>query len=533
MQSAEIFKEIANSALVGTERKPFSPLVAEGKLGEALAKINPADPQKALLTAAGILVLYNTAGKLPPTDNSALPLPCDLDDLPVIRPTSEQHLLSMLSGKNPELLLEWLEAAANKGKRVTATCLTQLLDYGKHSVGFRQSILPVLGKRGLWLAKQNPDWLWATGAEDALDWETAGRQERLIYLARLRKKDAAKARELLQATWKQEKAADRAALLKTFEANLSAEDEPFLETALNDRSSEVSKVAGGFLANLVDSAFCQRNLERVAPMVRLNAGDTLALGLSVIGALEKNKEFLRDRIEMTHFWYFDEESNHKISHYEEIFIELVSAVPLGKWSELFGRTAEELLLAAYKGEYYYPLVVGWLRATHRFADLVWARAILDYCLFGLGENKSLSGAFLTEIINLLALLPPNEQLAYVSTLLDQKRLPDARLSELLGVMSRSWSVEFSRKVLNYVLENIILANQNNNFYLTGIFAAILPKIPPAFVKEAVTILPIMKRNEMTVSEVVNAAFRYRYDKEVSNFVSKAEFRHEMLKEINA
>jgi hypothetical protein len=135
---------------------------------------------------------------------------------------------------------------------------------------------PRLGKRGRWLARQNPDWAYAVAGEvpdepGAIDeaWTTGTPEARVALLRQLRQADPARGRELLASTWKTDGPEDRAAFLKAFEIGLGPDDEPFLEAALDDRRKEVRAAAIELLTRLPGSRLVRRMIERVAPLLSL------------------------------------------------------------------------------------------------------------------------------------------------------------------------------------------------------------------------------------------------------------------------
>ncbi|MFN9856892.1 MAG: DUF5691 domain-containing protein, partial [Pseudanabaena sp.] len=122
--------------------------------------------------------------------------------------------------------------------------------------------------RGQWLAVQNPEWNYVA-TEDESVWETGSNAARLMWLTKLRLQEPNQARQLLESTWKQESASDRAAFLKVLGNGLSMADEPFLEALLDDRSKEVRRVTVDLLTCLPESRFCQRAITRVQDLVKL------------------------------------------------------------------------------------------------------------------------------------------------------------------------------------------------------------------------------------------------------------------------
>ena len=121
----------------------------------------------------------------------------------------------------------------------------------------RRRLLPVLGERGRWLSRFREDWHWA-GARDtiavaarldparpeaSLEEGTSG--ERQEALRRLRHADPTLARQWLADGIEGEKAETRAAILETMTVELSADDEVFLESRLDDRSENVRRAPRG------------------------------------------------------------------------------------------------------------------------------------------------------------------------------------------------------------------------------------------------------------------------------------------------
>src|SRR5262249_3150418 len=82
------------------------------------------------------------------------------------------------------------------------------------------------------------------------------------------------ARELLASTWQQEPPEDRAAFLASLEVGLSMDDEPFLESTLDDRRQTVRQKAAELLARLPDSRLVGRMIERLTPLLTVPAGQS-------------------------------------------------------------------------------------------------------------------------------------------------------------------------------------------------------------------------------------------------------------------
>ena len=173
-----IWQDIHTTALVGTERKTLTPISQTNQLSELLSQINYSDPEGALLSAAAIISLYQKAREIPITDNQPLPTPCQIDDNLSCSPLSAQHLKVMLLKERQQLLPEWLAAAAVARKQIPPYYLPELLELGRTSPHLRLAIMPVLGKRGSWLAAQNPEWDYVVGEDIEVTWKIGSSEER-------------------------------------------------------------------------------------------------------------------------------------------------------------------------------------------------------------------------------------------------------------------------------------------------------------------------------------------------------------------
>jgi hypothetical protein len=236
----------------------------------------------ALLDAAAAHALRRRAG-LALVPGSQPPPAAPVDGLPMVAPPAAARIDALLALDSAtrdalpvrdtagrlELLAEWLTAAAATSRRIPPELLPALLEAGRRHRGLRPLIEPVAGPLAGWLASQRADWSYASaappaesGVDDHETWELGPIGRRVAYLTRLRRRDPAAARELLESAWDAEPSDARAALLDVLRAGLSADDEPLLERALDDRRRQVRAVAVDLLARLPDSAYARRMVAR-------------------------------------------------------------------------------------------------------------------------------------------------------------------------------------------------------------------------------------------------------------------------------
>src|SRR5689334_19903352 len=106
--SSPAWEAVVTAALVGTERQAVAVPVGDGALGALLARVDAADVEAALLSAAAVLALYEQAGWVPPADPTPGPEAAPPETQPRVDARAGQHLATMLSGQYDAVLSEWL-----------------------------------------------------------------------------------------------------------------------------------------------------------------------------------------------------------------------------------------------------------------------------------------------------------------------------------------------------------------------------------------------------------------------------------------
>lgn len=263
--------QLATEVLLGTERRvPSLPPLPEA-LSSLIDAACPADTatETRVLRAAGVLAACAASGYLPPVTSQSLPAASAAERL---QPVTEAALILCLrqiidAGPDP-LRAEAVRMLAAAGYALPPRLLPRALSLGQKNTALRAALLPVLGQRGDWLARQDAAWAWAVGAqEETLDpalWEHGTLDQRRLYLDKLRQRDPAAARSLLQIGFAQLDARERAALLEQLATGLDAADEDFLESLLADRSKEVRQLASRLLSRLAGSRYVARMAVRMA-----------------------------------------------------------------------------------------------------------------------------------------------------------------------------------------------------------------------------------------------------------------------------
>ncbi|WP_214110382.1 DUF5691 domain-containing protein, partial [Acrocarpospora catenulata] len=338
------------------------------------------------------------------------------------------RLARMLGGEHPRLVEEWLEIAAERGVRVPAPLIPPLLDLGARDRSIRARLAVLTGARGRWLAGLNPAWAYllgeSSGAGDALDhgiWEFGAGGDRRAFLARLRAADPGQARELLAVGWASESGDDRAAFLAAFADGLSMADEPFLESALDDRRREARQTAADLLTRLPDSRLGRRMAERAARAL-VRVGDTLTARPPQACDSAMERDGLRARPPAgggERGWWLQQ---------------VISHTPLAFWPGHLGGTVAEITRLDL-GDWAREVRMGWTRAAILQRDPEWARALLD----------------IEPLTDLLAVLPPDEQSQRAAQLVYTGKV-DGQLIMMLGGVPRPWGEPLARAVLTRITE---------------------------------------------------------------------------------
>ena len=528
---SDVWEQLLSSAVLGVERRAFATPPTEGALGDLIGQLDASDPERALLAAAAAVAVFQRTGRLASIENTPPPAACEPDTLLACSPRAARHLALLLGGTHRALLPEWLAALASAGRRAPAALLPDLLELGRTHADLRVAILPALDRRGRWLAAQNPDWSYARTELPGLraeseteslnpqpavlstQWETGARPARLLLLAELRRSAPALARGLVESTWAAERADDRAAFVAALAVGLSIEDEPLLESALDDRSKEVRRAAAELLTRLSDSRRAQRMLARALPllawvpaekprMLGLRQGQPARLEIVLPGACDQ--PLIRDGIESK-----PPPDRRDLGEKAWWLFQILRAVPPAIWSRRFNVAPVELIEAAARGEWHALLHEVWGAAAITFQDADWAESLLRADL-----HQS----------ELLAVLAPARQEALLLALLrgDVAPLHKHPVLGLLRQTRHRWSAELTRAVLGAVRRHMSAVNAGNDHQLrSAITEDFAQRIPPTMLDEIADGWPN------------DEAARERWQGVIDRLLIIVQFRRDMLDALRA
>jgi hypothetical protein len=373
------YDDLVTAATVGVDRLPLPLATLAGPAAAHAAVLDSSDPAVALLDAAALLSSARRAGLVAAASGPVAAAPPDT--APELSPGASRVLGSALRGSDPGLVTDLLSAAAAAGFRVAAPILPALLDAAARDRSLRPAAREVLGARGRWLAAHRPEWQRVTNSgdpaaaggaaapRDPATWRTGRRPERLAWLTALRQREPDEARELLAAGWPREAVADRDKLLETLAIGLSAADEAFLETALDDRKPAVRQVAARLLAAMPDSAFVRRAVGRGADMLRVERRALRPATLAVTLPASCDAAAARDGISAV-------PPAPVIGARAWLLTQFIAAVPLREWTTRLALQPAALAALPVLGGFHADVHAGWRLAATAQRDAIWAAALL-------------------------------------------------------------------------------------------------------------------------------------------------------------
>ncbi len=150
-----VWDSLLAALTLGTDRQPFTP-------PDGLPVGDPNDPARTVLDSVAIIAQYRQAGTVSKKNPHPLPTPAPLDDFPLPPPEIGAMLGELFAKQQGQFFAEYLTLLNVRGYRVPEEYLPSLLQHGGTAKKLQGYALPVLGKRGHWLAARNKFWSWGT-----------------------------------------------------------------------------------------------------------------------------------------------------------------------------------------------------------------------------------------------------------------------------------------------------------------------------------------------------------------------------------
>lgn len=447
------WQALVSAALLGVERAGLPK--AQGAPAALLDARAADDPAMEMLQTAAVLSVFRQAGWTPAPGAGPGSEPAPADDLPLCSHRAQRQLAEILQGEFRSLLPEWCRLAAAAGLRAPDELLPALLREMASFPGEEAMIEPILGRRGRWLAGRNPEWARSlAGDEDhEVRWRDGDIDQRAGALAGIRGRDPDHARQLLEECWEEEAPREREKLVAALATNLSDADEPFLEAALDDRTSGVRKAAAALLARIPESRYAGRMVERARDLVRLGEKKGLVrarrkLQVALPGDLDKAMR--RDGLSVRQVEGLGKKAS--------LLLGIVRATPLRAWD---GAEPESWIAAAARSDWSTPLIRGWTEAAASQDDREWAQSLIEHFVGAIRSFEDFS-ALGAEFYRVMSLAEPGQREAVA-----EKRLggDPALAAAFVAACGHPWSEDFSRAVLQWLKHRLLRRSDDYDWRL--------------------------------------------------------------------
>ncbi|MCB9743110.1 MAG: hypothetical protein H6741_32880 [Alphaproteobacteria bacterium] len=404
------------------------------------------EPEWRLLLRAGAEACHRRAGRRPDPAPPATP-PAAEDPRAPCSTAAEALLSELLESGQLTLLAEACALLVAADQRLPHPLLPLALN--QRAPAAQASLRRVLGPRARWLAAYNPAWAWIlddTKSETPVlleRWAEGDTEQRCEALEALRRVAPAEGLAALRATWDQENAETRRALLRALRVGLSLDDEPFLELALDDRGARVRQLAAELLRRLPRSRLVDRMRSRATHHLRLHAARKGVLGrltgqrdqLEVLLPERYSKDYERDGVA--------EPGELGLGPRRWWLVQLLAAVPPSHWSTRFERSPERLLELIPAAEW--AVVEGWSRAATALTEPAWLLPLWRWWRAQESAQAVPRPRVEHWLDELLRCLPQEQAEATAQSLLRAPALSEAsRLASLLEGLPRPWSEGLGR-----------------------------------------------------------------------------------------
>lgn len=358
-----VLREVAIAAVLGTDRTGPSP-----------------NAPGALLARAAVAQARARAGRSPGSGASDV-RPCPPQTRIAATPSQAAFIERSLMDFEFNMIDEWAQLAEIKGVRIPDALVPAVLEWWCTQSNRSPAVMRATGSTGPWLASFNPRWRKPTdggeipeGIEDI--WLNGTSSERYALLRTVVSANPTRAIGLIATTWNVDGADERRRFIETLARNVVAAYEPFLESALDDRSKTVRREAARVLAMIPGSALRTRMNQRVAPMLIVERSKTLLRKEKITLSVEPPKEFdpawERDGLEQQ-----AGAGTGKRAHWMR---QILGAADLSTWTSRCGLGPADLIASLQADDYwqsiYYAMVESLAACPAQPDAMKWCTALI-------------------------------------------------------------------------------------------------------------------------------------------------------------
>ena len=429
-----IWEDLIKTALIGTDRTKLS----ENTLQE-LATLGidlKAHPAKVVLEALSFHANMQKLVQATAQWKTGFPAACELETNAICPPLSIQHLSMILnSNYHGEILNEFLRHLHTHQMILPAEQLPELLNRCKNDPSLWPLLQHVVGNRGYWLIQQNIDWQYLNVVMEEEIWETGTTAQRISFLKAYRFQYPKRAVELLKTSWEQDDFRTKLACLKCLAIKLSAADEIFLETCLQDRKKEIRQEAASLLVRIEDARLTQKIFSKIKSIVNIKKDSLKKEKLDIILPEFDDVFFKENGIALG-------SSKYSGGRKSDLVGQLIALVPPSTWEKFLGQNPKEILEIFARSEWNTLLIEAIIHATVLHQNEAWMTSLLLYAL----QEKNKASWQDISFDQILKVLPDNifNKIA-TQAFKQQTLLPDESdiLTKLLQNKVRPWEDNLS------------------------------------------------------------------------------------------
>jgi F0F1-type ATP synthase delta subunit len=441
-------KRLFTCAMTGIEQIRAGNYLDDSELGTFQNRITSDDPIHTFLLQSATAFVYNAAGAIPEKATFTIPVNAQEDQVPVC-PEKAIHVLAKIFGDEfRELLGEFLQVLLDNNYRLPPHYLPSVFEQGS-TPALRELIAASCGKRGLWLASQNPQWSWVgTTVIRTPDWETGTLAERLDYLKQQCRIEPQNAAALVTGVWNQESAETRVALLECLRDENVTCCEKLLDVALVDKRKEVRRAAIDSLCRIQESSFTKKLIAQISNHITFTPQKKNALQ-KLFGSKKNGFEIhLPETLdkEMERYGISQKlrqgESDFTGGEKAGWLFQMLELISPSVWLDTWSISAEELIDASKESEWNELLLESLTRASIRHREERWSAAILNHPWIKAHSNRYFS---------LLLPFQPQQVLESVfSSLLKDCATEQISLGMLLQLVLSEfkWTTQLSTSVIS-------------------------------------------------------------------------------------
>lgn len=361
-----MWTELVKVAILGTDRTEI-PAAVLAELQSVGIDINESPDLVLARGLAYFRMLTKAAGELPVYEGELPAFIEEAEGIGLCSPKSGRHLRLILDGTFPAALPEFIALLLERKKALPPESVPALLDRCINDADLWGQLQPALGQLGHWLIGQNPAWEHLAPRVDPAEWPEAGMGKRRLILAHWRRQEPTRAMEVLESIWPDLDYKDRAACLRELRTGLSAQDELFLESGLDDGRKPVRREAAALLAQLPDSALQERLFTAATEMLEYDGRH-----LTIHPPSELSKALQRDGIEKKNTDY--PRANRQLSW----FFQLIERIPPQRWAQHWERSPADIVQLVGEADRNRNFVRALARASLLHDDKDWLDAVATH-----------------------------------------------------------------------------------------------------------------------------------------------------------